>query len=322
MESMRYSLTQYKRIRNYIKHFRLQPSTRKSYKKTWNRFNRFISRFDCIPPKWEDRIIVWATHLADNRKKSATIKSYISAVRYCLSLDGITVTHHNCELAAIIQAAKQLNDQLYIRLPIQKDLVQLMFKFVDSHYKIGKGQEYLALWLKAIFSMAYHGMMRISELTESQHNVRARDIIYGMNKNRITIYLRSSKTHTVADQPQIIQIKEEKKWGQYCPVKLITEYADARGRNSLYEQQPFFIQKDGSTITAQQFRMNLKYILFTLGLPSELYGSHSFRSGKATDQNIAGKTLRSIKEDGRWTTSTVYKYIRSAKPRKVSKVTK
>lgn len=112
---MKYSYLQYKRIKHYIKTFKLGPSTRKSYKKTWNRFNHCISCFDVIPPKWEDRIIVWPTHLADNRRTSATIRSYISAIRYCVGLDAVRVSHTNCELAAIIQAAKHDNVQLYLQ---------------------------------------------------------------------------------------------------------------------------------------------------------------------------------------------------------------
>lgn len=308
---MKYSYTQYKRIKHYIKTFKLRPSTRKSYKKTWNRFNWFISRFDVIPPKWEDRIIVWATHLADNRRKSATIRSYISAVRYCLGLDGVRVTQTNCELAAIIQAAKHENDQLYIRLPIQKHLMRLILNFIDTHYIKGKGQYFQGHSLKALYSMAYHGMMRISELAEGPHTVKAQDIIHARNKGKFTIYLRSSKTHSTADQPQIINIKAEPTWLHNCPVKLITQYAYYRGRYARYPEQPFYINRDGSPITAQQFRTNLRYILFTLGLPSELYGSHSFRSGKATDDKLAGKSVTQIKSDGRWTSSTVYKYIRA-----------
>lgn len=308
---MKYSYQQYRRIKHFIKTFKLRSSTRKSYKKMWNRFNKFISQFDIIPPKWEDRIIVWATHLADNRRKSATIRSYISAIRYCLGLDGITIKHENCELAAIIQAAKQENDRLYIRLPIQRHLIQLMLRFIDSHYIKGSGQIYQGYWLKAIFSMAYHGMMRISELAEGPHAVRAQDIIHAKNKQKCTIYLRSSKTHSTADQPQIINIPAQPTWFNNCPVRLITTYANLRGRYARYPEQPFFINKDGSPITPLQFRTNLKFILFTLGLPSELYGSHSFRSGKATDEKLAGKSVRQIKDDGRWSSSTVYKYIRA-----------
>lgn len=299
MQEMKYSLQQYKRIKYILKNYRLQPSTRRSYKKTWNRFNRFISKFDIIPPKWEDRIIVWATHLAENRKKSNTIKSYISAVRYCLSLDGINVKHSNCELAAIVQAAKQMNDELYVRLPIQKGLLKLMLNFIRSAYIHQRGQKYLGLTLLALYSTAYHGLMRISELTQGQHNLRARDVIHARNKSKITLYLRSSKTHTTADQPQIINIREIPAWRDNCPVRILEEYVAVRGRNSLYEQQPFFMHRNGDPITQQQFRTNLKFILFTLGLPSQLYGSHSFRIGKATDEKISGKSITRIKEEGR-----------------------
>lgn len=317
LQEMRYSLTQYRRIKNIIKNYRLQPSTRKSYKKTWNRFNRFISRFDIIPPKWEDRIILWATHLAENKKKSNTIKSYVSAIRYCLSLDGIRVPHANCELAAIVQAAKQMNDELYVRLPIQKGLLKLLLNFVRSAYVHQRGQTYLGYTLLALFSTAYHGLMRISELTQGPHNLKAQNIVYAKNKKKITFYLRSSKTHSESDQPQIIHIRQQEAWGINCPVKILEDYVKLRGRNSEYPEQPFFMHRNGDPITQLQFRTNLKYSLFTLGLPSSLYGSHSFRVGKATDDKLSGKSIPSIKQDGRWATSTVFKYIRASLPRPV-----
>lgn len=317
LQGMKYSLQQYKRIKHIIKNHRLQPSTRKSYKKTWDRFNRFISRFDIIPPNWEDRIIVWATHLADNRKKSNTIKSYISAVRYCLSLDGIKVKHSSCELAAIIQAAKHMNDELYVRLPIQKGLLQLILNFVRTAYIQQRGQKYLGNLLLALYSAAYHGLMRISETTQGQHNMKAQDVIQAKNRSKISFYLRSSKTHTTADHPQIISIRQIPNWRANCPVRILEDYVALRGRNSSSPEQPFFMHRNGDPVTQQQFRTNLKYILFSLGLPSSLYGSHSFRIGKATDDKLAGKSIPRIKEDGRWATSTVYKYIRRGTVRKI-----
>lgn len=316
-QEMKYSLAQYKRIKYIIKNRRLRPSTRKSYKKTWNRFNKFISQFDIIPPKWEDRIIVWATHLADNRKKSNTIKAYVSAVRYCLSLDGIRIPHTNCELAAIVQAAKQANDQLYVRLPIQKNLLKLLLNFIRSTYIQQRGQRYLGLTLMALYSTAYHGLFRISEITQGPHNVKAQDIIYARNKKKVTFYLRSSKTHTIADHPQIVHVKNEPTWGLNCPIKILEDYIRIRGRNSTDAQQPFFMHRNGDPITQEQFRTNLKFVLFTLGLPSALYGSHSFRIGKATDQKLQGKSIQRIKEDGRWATSTVFKYIRAGVQRAI-----
>lgn len=128
--------------------------------------------------------------------------------------------------------------------------MRLILNFIDTHYIRGKGQYFQGQSLKALYSMAYHGMMRISELVEGPHSVKAQDIIHACNKGKFTIYVRSSKTHLQADQPQIIHIKAEPNWLHNCPVKLITQYAYYRGRYARYPEQPFFINSDGSAITA------------------------------------------------------------------------
>lgn len=213
----------------------------------------------------------------------------------------------------IVQVAKQYNDELYIRLPIQKQLLQLILNFIRTYYQQNLGQPYQAACLSAMYSIAYHGYLRISEITEGPHALKAQDVVYATNKSKLTFYLHSSKTHTQADQPQIITIREHPTWGPNCPVKLITRYANFRGRKSEYHTQPFFILQDRSPVTPQVFNTNLRHILHTLGLPSLLYGSHSFRVGKTTDGKISGKSISTLKDEGRWATSTVYKYIRSSK---------
>lgn len=223
------------------------------------------------------------------------------------------MSHQSCELAAIVQVAKQYNDELYIRLPIQKQLLQLILNFIRMHYELNLGQPYLAACLSAMYSIAYHGYLRISEIAQGPHAVKAQDVIHATNKSKITFYLRSSKTHTIADQPQIITIRSQPTWGRNCPVKLLNRFANIRGRKSDYPQQPFFILQDKTSATPQIFNTNLRFILHTLGLPSLLYGSHSFRVGKMTDGKISGKSITSLKEEGRWATSTVYKYIRTSK---------
>lgn len=149
----------------------------------------------------------------------------------------------------------------------------------------------------AMYSASYHGLMRISETTEGEHNIKAKDVAYALNKSKLTLYLRSSKMHTTADNPQVIIIKKQPTWRDLCPVKLIENYANLRGRTSDYEMQPFFKHQNDTAISQQQFRTNLKYILFSLGLPAELYSSHSFRIGKATDEKLSGKSIAKIKDD-------------------------
>ena len=43
--------------------------------------------------------------------------------------------------------------------------------------------------------LAYYGLMRVGELTTGDHPVLAKDISVGTNRDKILIYLRTSKMH-------------------------------------------------------------------------------------------------------------------------------
>ena len=53
-------------------------------------------------------------------------------------------------------------------------------------------------------------MLRIGEVTRSQHILKAPHIHIGSNKNKILLILYSSKTHSQASGPQQIKITEDK----------------------------------------------------------------------------------------------------------------
>lgn len=48
----KYSLEQYYRIKDQIKAYKVTASTRRSYKRTWDRCNAFLLQFDKMPPSW------------------------------------------------------------------------------------------------------------------------------------------------------------------------------------------------------------------------------------------------------------------------------
>lgn len=237
--------------------------------------------------------------------------SYMSAIRHILALDGIQVPKSTCELAMIIHACKLHNDVLFIRLPIQLKLLNRMLQFVKDHYERNMGQLYLVAWLRAAFVMGYYGLMRILEITKGPHAVRAQDINYSHNKQRIVLYLRSSKTHLRADKPQIIHIQGNSKLKDCCPYKIITHYTNLRGRQAEYEDEQFLIHQDGTGITANQITSNFKQILINLQYDVTLYGFHSFRIGRATDRKKMGKSVKFIQDEGRWKREeSVLQYIR------------
>ena len=53
----------------------------------------------------------------------------------------------------------------------------------------------------ALFAMAYYGLMRIGELTAGEHQVKAKEIHMGQNRNKLLIVLHSSKTHGAESVP-------------------------------------------------------------------------------------------------------------------------
>ena len=62
-----------------------------------------------------------------------------------------------------------------------------------------------------MFTAAYYGLFRVGEIMLSEHMVKAIDVHVDTNKNKLLFILRSSKTHTKGNHPQIIKISGEKK---------------------------------------------------------------------------------------------------------------
>lgn len=196
-----YSMEQYKHILMMIKGMRLRIKTRKMYRSRWIAFNKFLQQFDVMPDTWEERLHIYAAHLIDNKKQSSTVRTYLTAIKQILRLADIEVQEDKYLLASLIKACKLRNDHLYIRMPIQLPLLRVLLRKTHEYYHEQKGQIYLATMLKAMFAMAYYGLMRVSEITAGTHAVKAPDVRYAKNKEKIVITLYSSKTHSNSDQP-------------------------------------------------------------------------------------------------------------------------
>ena len=88
-------------------------------------------------------------------------------------------------------------------LPIQLGLLELILFEIQRRFS---AQPYLQIMYKALFALGYYGLMRVGELTESPHAVKAANIHMATNKKKILIMLYSSKTHGMCDCPQMICI--------------------------------------------------------------------------------------------------------------------
>ena len=328
--SSRISTTYLEQLLESLKNQKHKNSTKKTYYKVWSKFNEFLIKLDRKPKTWEHCTSIYCTYLVTIlHRQSSTIKSYVSAIKSILTTDGYPWDDKKVLLNTIIKSCKLKNDRLKIRLPIQLGLLDIFLyeirrKFIDTN------QPYLEALYMTAYLLAYYGLLRVGELTQSEHTVKAINIHESTTrgKDKLLLVLYSSKTHGLGSRPQKIFITgknnlevtentektsihylKHNNTGTYCPVQWAKKYI--KMRSEIYrESEQFLIFRDGSPLQAYHMRNLLRKTLNNLKLDGNLYDIHSFRIGRATDLSKRGYCVEHIKRMGRWKSNAVYKYLR------------
>ena len=124
--SSRLSTAVIQQIMDKLKNESNRNSTKKNYHCVWRHFNEFFIKLDVKPRNWEDRLTLFVGHPIEDQKKSSTIKSYISAIKYVLREDRITINENKSLLNLLTKACHYINDRVRTRLPIHKDLLHAL----------------------------------------------------------------------------------------------------------------------------------------------------------------------------------------------------
>ena len=292
-----------------LKLMRHRDSTRENYYKVWKIFNEFFIRLDCHPESWEDRIILFAGYLIVNRKKSSTINSYISAIKSVLADIGQEVSEDRVLLSSLTRACKLNFDIYHHKLPVRKSMINKFLKSLNSMFS---SQPYLRILYQAMISTMYYGLFRIGELTASPHVVKVGDVEIGTNKKKLKFTLHSSKTHSKSNKPQVIKISAmgNSNNNQTCPFQLLRNYLAVRNKYR-NKQEQFFIFRDGSAVTAPQFRAVFKKLLELNNYDCSSFTCHGIRGGRTSDLLDMGVSVKTIRKLGRRKSNAVYAYFKS-----------
>ena len=286
-----------------------RSSTKDNYYRIWQSFNKFVVKLDQIPDNWEQRVTLYVAYLIDKGRQSSSVKSYLSAIKKILTFIGYDLSCDQVLLNSLSKACRLQNDKLKIRKPIRTKLLEQLLFELERYFK---NQLFLEYLYKAIFVIAYYGLLRIGELTASDHVTKAKDVSIGTNKNKILIVLYTSKTQDIYMHPQKIKISQIGRWERnrfFCPFKIINRYLKLRGPY-VHDHDQFFMFRDRSPVKAVHVRNILCLMIKKLGLNSKLFDCHSFRSGHASQLIKLGFTIEKIKRLGRWKSNAVYKYIK------------
>ena len=290
--------------------------TKQTYYRVWKVFNEFFIKLDVKPTAWEDRITLFAAFLINEGKQSATVKSYISAIKSVLQDNFIEINEDAYLLNSLTRACRIHYDQINICRPIQKEVLNILLKAIEFHF-MEANQMYLLKLYMALFAASYYGLFRIGEVTDSKHMVKANNVHIWINKKKLLFILRSLKTHTEGMFPQSIKISStvkitkriDERQTYYCPFALLQSYLSVRGWLRRQDEN-FFIFRDHTPVKPQHFRTTLKLILTIVGFDSNQFSVHSFRAGRAVDLLHYGDAVDTIKKLGQWCSNAIYAYLK------------
>ena len=277
------------------------------YYNVWKNFNSFFIRLDNKPTDWEDRLVLYVGFLIDNNRKSATIKSYISAIKLVLLENDNELNEDRFLLNSLTRACKLKNDFVKNRFPIRRMLLDVVLQETSKYFE-QEGQVYLSCLYRAIFASAYYRLLRIGEVTSGDHPVLAKDVRVGENKEKLLFILRSSKTYEKSKKPQLVKISGAIKMKKFCPFRFIQEFIAIRPCRKT-NTEVFYIFRDRSPVRPHHARRILKLMLSIAGFKPQLYDTHSLRIRHCVDLLQMGISVETIKKLGRWKSNCIFTYL-------------
>ena len=293
----------------------VRRSTIHTYMGIWDSFNTFLVSLDVLPKSWEARTTLFVAHLIESGKQSSSVKSYVSAIKKLLLLDGYKWKDDEILISSLMRACRLINDRVLARFPIHCNLLEMILFEVERLFS-NQGQCYLDCLYKTVFILCYYGMMRVGEISESPHVLKARNVHIAKNKDKILLVLYTSKTYGLNARPQKIKItsNREEKNGNYvhrhfCPFVQLRKYLKMTG-NYNDDTEQLFIYRDGSPLTPAKTNSVLKWCISSLGLEAQFYSVHCCRIGRTSDLIKFGYSIEEVKRLGRWKSNAVYRYIR------------
>ena len=94
----------------------------------------------------------------------ATVKSYVSAIKKTLVMDGYEWDDNLVVVWSLSKACRIINDRVKTRLPINCGLLEMLLFEIQRMFTVDN-QYYLEIMYKTLFAIAYYGLMRVGEIT-------------------------------------------------------------------------------------------------------------------------------------------------------------
>ena len=214
-------------------------------------------------PATPSMVMGFIAYLSDNGRAGVTITSYISAVAYFHKIQGHADLTASFLVRKLLAGARVLSKTADVRLPITTSILNKLCGELSTVVT----DSYKFKMIKAMFLLAFHGLLRIGEFTvknnEQNHTLQMADIHFGQNFfskvcSYVIITFRSFK-HSKG-HPVMLKIQAS---SGHCPVSSLQTYVCVRPS----VHGPLFVFADKSAVSASYFSEVLRRCVQAAGLP-------------------------------------------------------
>ena len=289
------------------------PASRATYEAKLRSYVNFCLNTAKVQPfpATQDTLIFYATDRANRRVQWSTIRGHLAAIRSAHIDLGIDLDFTQfASLQRLLTGIKRFQGiQADSRLPITYDILCKMFQHLTPKTSLT-----FAIF-RAAFSLAYFGILRVSEFAASipvdeTKLLRYSNITFSPNQTNpdlMQLHLLASKTD-IFRKGITLPIPCVCKESQVCAVHEMINLFSIKPI-SQSSQEPLFIFPNGTLLNRKTVSNMLSALTEKCGLPANRYKAHSFRKGAASTLAAAGIPDSTIQTMGRWSTDCYKTYI-------------
>lgn len=251
-------------------------------------------------PTDQQQVILFIAYCFEVDRAPSTIATYIAGINYYHKLHGWGDFQNSFVIQKTLEGCRRKARAKDSRAPISLGILKEICKVLPEVCY----NDFETCLFKALFTMAYFGLFRVSELVYSKGSVPLLKTDVVSSNRGLCITLRRHKTNQ-SGSPLVIKLPRESDIS-ICPVRAFDKYTELCQSDNL-----LFCHRDGSYVSRQQFSGVLGKCIAKTKYRAGHYRSHSFRIGRATDLAGQGVSNQQIMTMGRWRSECFKTYVRN-----------
>ena len=235
-----------------------------------------------------------------------TIVSYVSALKFINITQGFQ-SPSLCRLFLVLRGVRRSQGNRFVRpqrLPITMAHFHTLYSYLARHVDLHD-----IYCFKAVFSLAFFGLLRVSEYTtpsvssfDPTVHLLYSDVTFVGGDHHMRVSIKASKTDPFRKG---VVLRFATIVSKFCPVQAILNYLPFHPT----KRGPLFVLSSGQYLTREHSSLILAAVFPQVGPNMGAISSHSFRIGGASAASSNGVPDSTIQILGRWNSDCFRRYL-------------